>query len=48
MPEIGIVYATGKWRRLHLRLRQHECVLAVVEEGSMTAAAERLRVTQPF
>ncbi|WP_413105541.1 LysR family transcriptional regulator [Streptomyces sp. Inha503] len=30
-----------------MNLRQYEYALAVAEEGSMTAAAERLRVTQP-
>lgn len=30
-----------------MSLRQYEYALAVAEEGSMTAAAERLRVTQP-
>ncbi len=30
-----------------MNLRQCEYALAVAEEGSMTAAAERLRVTQP-
>lgn len=30
-----------------MNLRQFEYALAVAEEGSMTAAADRLRVTQP-
>ena len=30
-----------------MNLRQYEYALAVAEEGSMTAAAERLRITQP-
>jgi DNA-binding transcriptional LysR family regulator len=30
-----------------MNLRQYEYVLAVADEGSMTAAAERLGVTQP-
>ncbi|MFB9511262.1 LysR family transcriptional regulator, partial [Streptomyces aurantiacus] len=30
-----------------MNLRQYEYALAVADEGSMTAAAERLQVTQP-
>ena len=30
-----------------MNLRQYEYALAVADEGSMTAAAERLRITQP-
>lgn len=46
MLRIDILYMNpGRWTRVNLR--QYEYALAVAEEGSMTAAAERLRITQP-
>lgn len=43
---IGIVYAMTRVDS-RMNVRQYEYALAVADEGSMTAAAERLRISQP-